>query len=503
MTLPGRAVLTRRRIRVVAGLLSSALVAAVPLSLAAGSSADEPATATTLRAKPSVGSSSGGDPYFPSDGNGGYDVRKYVIDDTVRTATGAIQGWTRVRAVATKRLTGFYLDLVLDVDSVRVNGKKAAFRKPSRHELLVTPKTAIRKGATFTVRVAYRGRPADISMYGEQQLIAGQGEVLAVGQPQIGPWWFAANETPGDKALFDITLRVPAGKQAISNGVLADQRSEGGMSVWRWVMADPISTYLAFFAAGSFDVVQETGAFGLPAVYAVSKQLDPAARQDSADLLATTESVLTDLGGWLGDYPFAATGGVVTGLPRLYALETATRPVYEYLGGPDIDGNVDYVVHEQAHQWFGDDVALRRWRDIWLNEGFATYAEWWYEENVRNEDAVADILNAYYDQSADLFGETFWSIRIGDPGRGQMFSDPVYLRGAMTIAALRNRIGETDFETLIDRWLGDNAGGTVTTAMFRALAEEVSGEDLDGFFQAWLFTADQPAKTVDNGLVVP
>jgi aminopeptidase N len=155
------------------------------------------------------------------------------------------------------------------------------------------------------------------------------------------------------------------------------------------------------------------------------------------------------------------------------------------------------LVHEQAHQWFGNDVGLRRWRDIWLNEGFATYTEWWYAEEHGGR-SVADQLTRMYD--AFPAGSTFWKVQVSDPGPARMWSNAVYVRGAMTLAALRARIGDEDFTGLLRDWVAVNRGGHGTGAELRALAEEVSGEELDTFFQHWLDDRAKPAATQENGL---
>ncbi len=203
------------------------------------------------------------------------------------------------------------------------------------------------------------------------------------------------------------------------------------------------------------------------------------------------------LGGQLGRYPFATTGGVVAGADLGFALETQTRPVYDrrfWAAGR----NVYVVVHENAHQWFGDSVSVRNWRDIWLNEGFATFAEWLWSEKHR-EGTGQQLLQAYYDDIPA--SRAFWTVRIGDPGRGHEFDDAVYDRGAMTLQALRNRIGERAFTTTLRTWVQSRRYGHGSVADFMALAERTSGQQLDGFFSAWLFTGRKPAATPQNGLV--
>ncbi len=460
-----------------------------------------PAVGLCLALTVSAGSalSSGGDPYFPLDGNAGYDVEHYAVHDTYRPGTDRLRGTTVVRATATEDLTRLSLDLVLPVDGVRVDGTAAEFSKPHRHELEVQLPEPVDAGEQFTVKVRYHGRPASVSAEGARPnrdlYFHRPGETVAMGEPQNGAWWFAANETPEDKATFDITIRVPRGHEAVSNGALVSRRLAHGWVGWHWRVDEPITTYLAFFAAGQFRIRSGT-TDGRPHVYAVSERLSDQDRRTALKRLRMTDEIEGWLTGALGGPPFGETGGVVAGIPIGYALETATRPVYPW-SDRSPGGWRGLMVHELAHQWFGDDVAVRRWRDVWLNEGFATYTEWWHAEEHGGVSVAQHLQNTYDSLPAD---DGFWDVRISDPGPAQMWSNPVYVRGAMTLAALRNRIGEADFAAFVEQWLGRHAQGHGTGAELRALAEEMSGEDLAGFFQHWLDEPSKPADTSENGL---
>jgi aminopeptidase N len=444
------------------------------------------------------GSMSGGDPYFPLDGNGGYEVEHYKIRTTYDPRTDRLKGRTTVTAVAGKELSRFHLDLALTPDSVRVGGERVRFSKPKKHELRVVPSEPIAEGATFRVRVDYHGRPASTRAAGLSPFFHQRGEGLALGEPQIGPWWFAANETPADKATYDISLRVPKGREAVSNGELVSRATKGRWTTWRWEITDPIVTYLAFFIAGELQLERGT-VDGRPYVYAVSKRLGARARKQSFALLRTTPDIVTWLESHFGDYPYVSTGGVIAGIGYLgFALENASRPVYPYVGGPGWDDNIALVVHEQAHQWFGDDVSVRRWKDLWLNEGFATYAEWLYAEEHGGRSVAETLQRGYDDRPAS---SRFWDLRVSDPGPDAMWDAPVYQRGGMMLAALRNRIGADELSELMFRWVEERREGHGTGAEFRALAETVSGEELDSFFTEWLDDTDRPARTADNGLV--
>ena len=218
---------------------------------------------------------------------------------------------------------------------------------------------------------------------------------------------------------------------------------------------------------------------------------EPSVGQNAQAALAKEPEVLDFLSGVLGPYPFRQAGGIVDDDPDLgYALENQTRPIYSTaFFHTDDEANDAVVLHELAHQWTGDNLAVGRWRDIWLNEGFATYMEWlWSEKQGRG---TADQLFAGW--SSIPADDSFWELRIGDPGAEQLFDAPVYYRGALTLHALRQTIGDDAFFTLLKRWTAKYAGGNVSTEQFVALAEQVSGRQLDAFFQTWLYTPTKPA----------
>ncbi|QIX26248.1 M1 family metallopeptidase [Nocardioides sp. JQ2195] len=438
----------------------------------------------------SPGSAGAGDPYFPDYGNGGYDVIHYRVHDRIGFNRGRLTGRTTVRATATQALSRFNLDMMLKVRSVTVDGEQATFRKPNRHELQVTPADPIAEGEVFEVRVKYAGTPKNREWNGEDVWLGNRREVVAMGEPQIAAWWFAANDHPSDKATFDISINVAKKKKVIANGELQEVRKGKERNTWHWRAAEPMAPYLAFFGAGSFALDRGRTATGLPYAYAVSRQLRKKQRTKAFRFLQTTPKVLAFLEEWLGDYPFSTTGGLVTGLDVNFALENQTRPTYPYTGGA---GSSWLVAHELAHQWFGDKVAVQNWRDIWLNEGLATYFETLWADNYGWSTPQKWLLSEW-----GSYPRTFWKLKIGDPGGNRMFDYPVYQRGGMAVQALRQRIGDTDFKALLRAWVTDREHGSVED--FIALAEETSGEDLEGFFDAWLFSSTRPARTVANGL---
>ncbi len=437
----------------------------------------------------SYGSDGIGDPYFPLDGNGGIDVQRYEIHDAYDFDRRRLSGWTRVTLRATETLSGFHLDFLLPVREVLVDGHPVDWTRPDAHELAID--APIDDGSTHAVVVRYCGRPGAKGWDGEWNWLASGREVVAMNQPHMAAWWFPANDHPRDKAVMDIHVTAPRQMDVIANGRPVSRTVHGNRATTHWHADEPMAPYLAFFAAGHF-VVRQGRAHGLPWLVAVSRRLPAADRTRSLSLMRRTPGIVHWLQGQLGRYPFSTTGGLTTGLRPGFALENQTRPTYEadYL-------TLSTVVHELAHQWFGDSVAVESWRDIWLNEGAATFMEARYSETHGGLPAQSWMLAQYNDHGDD---SAFWQLDVADPGPDHLFDWAVYERGGMALQALRHRIGSDTFWRLLRRWVHDNRAGNGSTEAFVALAEEVSGQDLGGFFQAWLSDAARPARTAANGL---
>jgi aminopeptidase N len=329
----------------------TALVAAAALTMTGG-----PASAA-----PTPGSLGIGDSYFPDYGNGGYDVGHYDIRLRYWPGTDQLAGTTTILATATQELSRFDLDFVLDVSSIRVNNRPAAFVRQGDHELVVTPARSVPKGSALTIVVQYTGIPSQVVAAGFTAWTHTPDGALAVGQPEISWWWFPGNDHPLDKATYDLSVLVPNGTQVIASGRQNGQPREElpGWTRWFWRVTSPAATYLESMVIGKYDLVTDTSADGEPIVTAYSTALgefDGAARAG----VERTNEVIEWESGMFGPYPFEAQGGVVTAANTLgFALESQTRPVYDgafWRRG----SNMSVVVHELAHQWFGDSAT--RWR---------------------------------------------------------------------------------------------------------------------------------------------
>ena len=427
-----------------------------------------------------AGSDGAGDPYYPTDGNGGYDVAGYDVSISYDPPARRLEGDTTVTAVAVQPLTRFNLDLAgLDVRSVEVDGAAAGFERSGEHELVVTPATAVAQGSTFRVRVRYDGQPRRL---GERALGSGgwhvnsaTGGAVALGQPHSAAAWYPANDTPRDKATFALTARVPDGWGVISNGVDSPPESARGWTTYRWRLDSPTATYLTMVAIDRWTVERST----LPDGTVVVDAYGPgAARTRSAG--QRLPEVIEFLSGRYGDYPFDAAGGVYLPASLGYALETQTRPVYP----PGID--LDFVVHELAHQWFGDYVSVTGWADICHNECFASYAQWQWLEAKEGVN-----LDERYRAEVRGANEAFWNRKLYDMGAGNEFRG-VYTKGPLAIHALRRQLGDQAFDTAVRTWLQRHANGNGSWPEFEAHVQQVSGQSLQPFFDAWFRDTRRP-----------
>jgi aminopeptidase N len=433
------------------------------------------------------GAPGAGDPYFPSAGNGGYDVVHYDLAVSYTPATDELAGEATLTATATADLSRFNLDLsALTVGAVTVDGAAAGFAHDGG-ELVVTPAAGLPSGARFTVSVRYGGvpRPATHPRLGSDGFHHTGDGAFALGQPQSAATWFPVNDHPLDKATYAIAVTVPEGLAAISNGLPAGRSTAAGRTTWSWRMPTPMASYLAVLAIGDYRV--HTGEHdGRPVVIAVHDSL-PAGVDEQ---LESTPRIADFLATQFGPYPFGAYGGIALADSRIrFALETQSRPIYGPSFFADGRDGTWVIVHELAHQWFGDSVSVHHWDDIWLNEGFATYAEWLWEEHAGGR-PVAELFDAAYDGGTD----NFWSVPPGDPGPDSLFHAAVYRRGAMTLHALRMAVGDVAFFRILRGWAADNRDGNADTARFIAHCERVSGARLGDLFDAWLYEPGRPAR---------
>jgi aminopeptidase N len=427
------------------------------------------------------------DPYVPGHGDPTYDVRLYQLDLDYRLHNNRLSGHATITAVARDFVGTFALDLAgLEVVKVTVDGRAPAHYQHRGGRLQVRPAMPIEAGQEFTVAVSYRGRPKPVpGVWGEagwEELTDG---VIVAAQPHGAPSWFPCNDRPSNKAAYQVTLTIPSEYHAVSNGTLSSKRRGASATTWVYEQTDPMSTYLATVQIGRYVVRPLDAAVPLEIVL-------PSSKVNALDLgfgrQAEMMSTFIEL---FGPYPYPAYRVVVTDDKLEIPLEAQAVSIFGSNFLDDSWGVERLVAHELAHQWFGNCVTLRQWKDIWLNEGFACYSEWlWSEHSGR--------------RSADEHAREHWQrlsglpqdLLLGDPGPVDMFDDRVYKRGALLLHALRLSIGDDAFFGLLREWVARHRHGSASTADLVSLAKEIAGEDLTQLFESWLYrTALPPLPT--------
>lgn len=535
-------------------------------------------------ANPNPGAPGLDDPYFPDLGNGGYDALHYLIELDVDLQGNEIAGQTSIRAQATQDISSINLELFgLTIDEIHVDEQTTVFERAGR-ELTISLPDPLSAGQIFLVTIAYHGTPgegvdtSELESYEIGWGFYGDGVYIA-GEPSGSSSWYPVNEHPQDKASYDFRITVEEPYQVAANGTLQEVIEGDGENTFLWEADAPIASYLVTLGIAEFEIETEEGPDGITIRNYFGKNVDRSVRQDFQRTAEMME-LFTEL---FGPYPFEAYGVLVHDLDLGFALETQTLSVF----GRSFT-NETVVSHELSHQWFGDSVSLSSWQDIWLNEGFATYASILWAEHAHGEGAAEESLRSMYADMAPgtpiynltksailsalrdnlpinsqleteqagnalslllsttisddtlqnaiaeipaqgLSGDEFISLTAdlpfatislsgselsqffavlgiqeladalnsaypppGDPGAESLFSRSVYQRGALTLHALRLEIGEEPFFDTLRLYASRYKNSNASSADFIAVAEEVSEQELDEFFAAWLHSNNIP-----------
>jgi aminopeptidase N len=542
----------------------------------------------TLAQEAAPGADGLGDSLYPQSGNGGYDTRHYTIDLSYDPETEVIDGTTTIEAVATQPLSAFNLDFVgFTITELTLNGAPAEYERENGELVISLPADdSLAANEAFTVTIAYNGEPASVPAAGLP--IGGftpfDEGVFTASQPVGSAGWYPVNDHPLDKASYTFRITVPEPYSVAANGTPQEPVDNGATRTFVFEASEPMASYLTTVNIAEFREERQEGPDGLPIINYFpadfsERRVNAFARQP--EMIA----LFTEL---FGPYPFETAGAIVVNVQLGVALETQTRPLY----GADSSQEEIVVAHEIAHQWFGNAISVTDWKDIWLNEGFASYAEVLWTEHVDGAEAVAGYVKRNYEQgvigvlatvpasafisqqmepaagmssatldpaaveslirafsgrqlsdeqiaavledvpadglpAADLpalfeslpledITITFGNVRLlletleleqvlAESGlvnfapsppavvnAGNMFNQGVYLRGGLTLHALRLRVGDEDFFSILRQYYETYRDANASTEDFIRIAEQVSGQELDALFLAWLYDETPP-----------
>ena len=401
-----------------------------------------------------------GDAYAPQSGDQSYDVVSYDLELDYRVRTNRLEGRAVINAVAAQTTRAVSLDLIgLRASRVRVNGDtRTAFRQGQR-ALQITLARPLEPGEQFSVEIAYAGTPAPRrsrwGTIGWEELTDG---ALVANQPTGAATWFPCNDRPDDRAQYRMRITTDKEYAAVGTGIRLSERVEGRRNVVEYVSDVPTATYLAAVQIGRY-LRTDLSPLGDAPVELWAPAPLRAASVVVFEKVAAMGAVFERA---FGPYPQPQYTVVVTADDLEIPLEAQGMGVF---GANHLDAAFERLVaHELAHQWFGNSVGVERWRDIWLNEGFACYAEWLWSE-ASGGPSARSCAQAHHlllkAQPQDLV--------LSDPGAELMFDDRVYKRGALTLQALRLTLGDEAFFALLREWASRHRHALVTTDDFRTL----------------------------------
>jgi aminopeptidase N len=336
----------------------------------------------------------------------------------------------------------------------------------------------------MTIDVRYSGTPRPVrSLWGEvgfEELTEG---VLVAGQPNGAASWFPCDDHPSSKASYHIQISTENPYRAVANGELKSRRTRAAMTTWTYELAEPTSTYLITLQIGMYE------GYRLQKSPVLMQAALPARLKRDFDYdFGRQPQMMKLFVKRFGPYPLS-TGYtvVVTDDDLEIPLEAQGISIFGANHCDGTRGSERLIAHELAHQWFGNSVTARRWRDIWLHEGFACYAEWLWSEESGGETAE-EWARHYYARLRDSPQD----LLLSDPGPRDMFDDRVYKRGALTLHALRGVIGDDNFFALLRDWTKRHRHSTAVTDDFTGLAANYADVSLRPLWEAWLYSEDVP-----------
>jgi aminopeptidase N len=426
------------------------------------------------------------DPVYPGFGNPAIDVLHYELALRWAPSSRTLSGTATLAIRATRAIDEIRLDFArpLRADSVTVDGK-AATATHRGHDLIIPTGRRLSRDARVVVAVRYHGRPTtlpgptvrnDVSAVGLN--VRPDGSAFALQEPYGALTWYPVNDQPSDEALYDAALTVPHGWAGVSNGVLRGTSRRGDRVTFSWHAADPMASYLVALGIDRYRKHTATGPHGIPITYWVR----PQDQARALPVLRKTPQMLAWLEKRFGRYPFASAG--ILSIREGTGMETQTMVTL----GRGIPAEA--LLHELAHQWFGDSVGPRTWRAVWLNEGFASYVQFlMYDVEVLGQ-SQTQILAGMRRLDGQLRRQH------GPPGHykpDHFASSNVYFPPALMLHEIRKQIGDKKFLAMLRAWAQQHRNVEVDRALFTSWLNRYTGRNLTALVNRWLDAPTTPA----------
>jgi aminopeptidase N len=457
-------------------------VAALAVPVVAGASSLAPDYSAAV-SRPLV------DPYYPERGDPSVDALHYRLalswDDEARRLTGTAH--IRLRVPRDESVLRLDLSRRLHPDVVRLDGADVQWSHVDA-DLVVRAGRTLDRGSRHTLLVTYRGRPRPVDAPVVRDdfdtvgwTVTDSGQVWTMQEPWGALTWYPVNDHPSDKAYYDVTVETRQDWHGVVNGALVSDVVTGDRRTTSWHLASPAAAYLMTVAIGPYRRYVDAGPHGLPISYWLR-----AADRDKLDALRRTPGMLRWLEERLGRYPFDRAGTVL--VPSRSAMETQTLVT---MGSPVLDRRlgVSDLLHEYAHQWYGDSVTPDNWKDLWLNEGFAMYLQirWEATHGYRSMKSWRRTLVSYDQLLRDAYGPP------GEYDRRAWGSTNVYYCPALMLDRLRAKIGKKTFARVLRGWPRHHRFDNVDRHGWVRWLDDVTGRDLRPFVHRWLTSQASPA----------
>jgi aminopeptidase N len=342
----------------------------------------------------------------------------------------------------------------------------------------------------FTVVIQYNGSPQEmqsVALPVQTGWVTVDGGSFVLSEPDGSANFYPVNDHPLDKAAYTFRVTVPDPLEVAANGVLTDTLDNGNTTTFVFEARDPMASYLATINIDEFDVETMKSKNGIP----IRNYYSTGLSADTRKPFARQGEMLDYFSEVFGKYPFDVYGSLVMNTEFGSALENQTLSIYgiDMIDIEDVEGTELTVAHELAHQWFGDSVSVADWSDIWLNEGFATYAEGLWIEHLYGRKALDDWVKFQY---TDVVENQKYYPAPGNPPADNLFNGGVYVWGGLTLHALRIEVGDEVFFEILKTYFERYKNGNAATDDFIALVGEVSGKELAEFFDIWLYSEEIP-----------